>query len=485
MNKKSVFNILGRIILVEAALLILPTVCAAIYKETDALISFLITIAIAVVSGTLLTLFTKTKDLSLYAKEGFVIVALGWILLSAIGALPFVISREIPRFVDAFFETVSGFSTTGASILTTYNLSRSMFLWRSFTHFIGGMGILVLVMAIIPTHTGRSMHMMRAEMPGPIIGKLVPKIKSTAKILYTIYIVLTLLLVVLLYLGKMSLYESLVYAFGTAGTGGFAITAEGIGAFSPYIQWVITIFMLIFGINFNLYYLLLTKKFISVFKSGELWTYVSIVLVSTGLIAYNVHSYYDSFGELLRTSAFQVSSIVTTTGYATADFNLWPTLSKTIILLLMLSGSCAGSTAGGFKISRVIIMFKTIKAHLKHMLHSRSIETIRFEGKSIDKATSTGVLYYFAIYMICIFVVFFVVSFDVFDFETNMSATISCFNNIGPALGSAGPASNYAAFSDISKLTLSAAMLLGRLEIFPILLLFSPSVWSKQRKKLN
>lgn len=482
MNKNTVLHILGRIILVEAALLILPCICAVIYKETEALISFLITIAIALLLGSLLTIFTKSKDLSLFAKEGFVIVALGWILLSAIGALPFVLSREIPRFVDAFFETVSGFSTTGASILTHYNLSRSMLFWRSFTHFIGGMGILVLVMAIVPTHAGRSMHLMRAEMPGPIVGKLVPKIKTTAKILYAIYVALTILLVILLCLGKMPLFESLVYAFGTAGTGGFAITAEGLSAYSPYIQWVITIFMLIFGINFNIFYLLLTKKFISVLKSEEIWTYLGVVVAATGLIAYNIHSYYNSFSELLRVSAFQVSSIVTTTGFSTTDFNLWPTLSKTAILLLMITGACAGSTAGGLKISRVVIIFKTIKANLKHMLHSRSIETIRYEGKSIDRTTTGNILLYFAIYIVCIFVIFFIVSFDAFDIETNISATLSCFNNIGPALGAAGPASNYNAFSDISKITLSAAMLLGRLEIFPILLLFSPSVWTKQRK---
>jgi len=281
----------------------------------------------------------------------------------------------------------------------------------------------------------------------------------------------------------MPLFECFIYAFGTAGTGGFAITAEGLGSYSPYIQWVVTVFMLIFGVNFNIYYLLLTKKFISVLKSEELWTYISVFLVSAALITYNIHKLSGSFSETLRTAAFQVSSIMTTTGFATTDFDLWPSFSKIILFFLMLMGSCAGSTAGGLKISRVILIFKTLKANLKHTLHSRSVETIKFDGKTVDKVTINNVLCYLALYIACLVVIIFIISFDPFDFETHISAAVSCFNNIGPAFSAAGPTQNYAAYSDLSKLVLSAAMLLGRLEIFPILLLFSPSVWTKTRKR--
>ncbi len=481
MNRKMVFYILGRILLVEAALLLLPTVCALIYKE-KCVYAFLITIAIAILSALVLILPNRTKDRAIFAKEGFVIVALGWICLSVIGALPFTLSGEIPSFIDAFFETVSGFTTTGASIVADVEaMSHGILFWRSFTHWVGGMGILVLVMAIVPTDTGRSMHLMRAEMPGPIIGKLVPRIKTTAKILYLIYIILTVLLAIMLYFGEMSIFESIVHAIATAGTGGFGIKADSIGGYSPYIQWVITIFMILFGINFNLYYLLLTKKFTSALKSEELWTYVTIVLLSTGIITFNIYSDFSTISDAVRHSAFQVSSIITTTGYATVDFNLWPSLSKMILFILMFIGGCAGSTAGGLKISRAILLFKTVKANLKHMLHSRSVESIRFEGKTVDKPTINNVTSYFAVYFMCLLAVIIIISFDPFDFETHISAAVSCFNNIGPAFSVAGPASNYSAYSDISKLTLSAAMLLGRLEIFPILLLFSPASWTKKR----
>ena len=481
MNRKMVFYILGRILLVEAVLLLLPTVCAIVYKE-NCVFSFLITIGIAVASGILLILLNRTKDRMIFAKEGFVIVALGWICLSLIGALPFYFSKEIPTFINAFFETVSGFTTTGASILTDVeSMSRGLLFWRSFTHWVGGMGILVLVMAVVPTDTGRSMHLMRAEMPGPIIGKLVPRIKSTAKILYLIYISLTAVLVILLCLGGMTLYESLIHSFGTAGTGGFGIKANSIGGYSPYIQWVITIFMLIFGLNFNLFYLILTKKITSALKSEELWTYIAIVLCATAVITCSIYSQFDNLGETIRHSAFQVSSIITTTGYATVDFNLWPTVSKIVLFILMFIGGCAGSTAGGIKVSRIILLFKTIKANLKHMLHSRSIDSIRFEGKTVDKPTINNVTCYLAVYSMCLVAVILIISFDPFDFETHISAAVSCFNNVGPAFSSAGPAASYADYSDISKLALSAAMLLGRLEIFPILLLFSPTVWTKKR----
>lgn len=484
MNRRMVFYMIGQILKLEAVLMCLPLLCSVIYMESEA-ISFAITIAIAFSVGVLLSIFNKAKDKTIYAKEGFVIVALSWISLSAIGALPFVISGAIPNYVDAFFETVSGFTTTGASILSNVEsiTSKGLLFWRSFTHWIGGMGVIVLIMAIVPTDSGRSMHIMRAEMPGPIVGKLVPKIKSTAKILYLIYIALTLLQITLLCLGKMNFYEALIYSFGTAGTGGFGVKADSVASYSPYIQWVITVFMLIFGVNFNLYYLILIRKFANFIRSEELWTYIIFVLASVGLVTYNIYPAYRNIGEALRLSAFQVSSIITTTGYATTDFNMWPTLSKAILFILMFIGACAGSTAGGLKVSRIVLIFKNIRVNLKHMLHSRSVESVRFEGSKIDKDTITGTLNYFAVYFFCFTAIFLLLCFEPFDFETNISAVAACFNNVGPGFASVGPASSFAEYSAFAKLLLSLAMLLGRLEIYPILLLFTPKIWATSRRK--
>ena len=484
MNRKMVFYMLGQILKLEAALLSLPLLCSVIYSEKE-VFSILITIAVALALGFILTVFNKAKDKTVYAKEGFVIVALSWLVLSAIGALPFVISGAIPSYVDAFFETVSGFTTTGASILPNVEsiTSKGLLFWRSFTHWIGGMGVIVLIMAIVPTDSGRSIHIMRAEMPGPIVGKLVPKLKSTAKILYLIYIALTFLQVVLLCLGDMSLYESLIHAFGTAGTGGFGIKSDSIASYSPYIQWVITIFMLIFGVNFNLYYLILIRKFANVIKSEELWTYIILVLASVGLVTYNIYPSYKNIGEAIRLSAFQVSSIITTTGYATADFNMWPSLAKAILFILMFIGACAGSTAGGLKISRIVLVFKNIRVNLKHMLHSRSVESVRFEGARVEKDTIVGTLGYLAVYLFCFTAIFLLLSFEPFDLETNISAVTACFNNVGPGFEGVGPTSSYAAYSAFSKVLLSFAMLLGRLEIYPILLLFTPKIWATSKRK--
>lgn len=453
MNRRMVLFMLGRIITLEALILLLPAVCSLIYKEIHTFLSFIITSAIAACIGFVLSGFKKPKDKTIFAKEGFAIVSLAWILMSAIGAVPFVLSGEIPSYVDALFETVSGFTTTGASIMTDVEASsHGILFWRSFTHWVGGMGVLVLFMAIFPTDTGRVMHVMRAEMPGPIIGKLVPKIKTTAKILYLIYIVLTATEMLLLYLGGMSVFESIIYSLGTAGTGGFGIDADGLSGYSAYCQWVITIFMLIFGVNFNLYYLILTKKVRSALKSEELWTYLGIVAAATIAIAIDIYGNYG--GDSVRTSAFQVASVISTTGYATTDFNTWSTLSKTILFLLMFSGACAGSTAGGLKISRVVLLFKSVRSNLRHMLHSRSVESIKFEGKRIDNETSASVMSYLAIYMLCFVVMFLAICFEPFDFETNISAVASCFNNIGPAFGVAGPMGSYAGYSDFSTLVL-------------------------------
>ncbi|MEE1185470.1 MAG: TrkH family potassium uptake protein [Acutalibacteraceae bacterium] len=477
MNRRMVLFMLGRIIMLEAFILMLPAACSLIYKEKS-FFAFLITIVIAFAVAFVLSVLNKPRDKTIFAKEGFVIVSLAWICFSAVGALPFVISGEIPSFIDSFFETVSGFTTTGASILTDVeSKSHGILFWRSFTHWVGGMGVLVLMMAIFPTDTGRTIHIMRAEMPGPIIGKLVPKIKSTAKILYLIYIVLTATEALFLLLGGMSPFESIVYSLGTAGTGGFGIKSDGLASYTPYQQWVITVFMVIFGINFNLYYLVLTKKVRSALKSEELWFYLTIVATATVLITVNIYDMYGNTSDALRNSAFQVASLISTTGYATADFNLWPTFSKGILFLLMFTGACAGSTAGGLKLSRVILLFKSVRSNLKHMLHTRSVESIRFEGKKVDNATITNVASYFALYMLCIAVILLLLCLEPFDLETNISAAVSCFNNIGPGFSSVGPMSSYAEYSDFAKLVLSCAMLLGRLEIYPMLLMFSPTVW--------
>ena len=477
MNRRMVLFMLGRIIMLEAFILMLPAACSLIYKEKS-FFAFLITIVIAFAVAFVLSVLNKPRDKTIFAKEGFVIVSLAWICFSAVGALPFVISGEIPSFIDAFFETVSGFTTTGASILTDVeSKSHGILFWRSFTHWVGGMGVLVLMMAIFPTDTGRTIHIMRAAMPGPIIGKLVPKIKSTAKILYLIYIVLTATEALFLLLGGMSPFESIVYSLGTAGTGGFGIKSDGLASYTPYQQWVITAFMVIFGISFNLYYLVLTKKVRSALKSEELWFYLTIVATATVLITVNIYDMYGNTSDALRNSAFQVASLISTTGYATADFNLWPTFSKGILFLLMFTGACAGSTAGGLKLSRVILLFKSVRSNLKHMLHTRSVESIRFEGKKVDNATITNVASYFALYMLCIAVILLLLCLEPFDLETNISAAVSCFNNIGPGFSSVGPMSSYAEYSDFAKLVLSCAMLLGRLEIYPMLLMFSPTVW--------
>ncbi len=484
MNRKIVFYMLGQILKLEAGIMLLPLVCSLIYHEFNIVTAFLITMAVALTLGFALTLLNKPRNKTFFAKEGFVIVALSWIVISAVGALPFVISGEIPNYIDAFFETVSGFTTTGATILSNVEgLSKGIAMWRSLTHWVGGMGILVLVVALLPTDSGRSIHIIRAEMPGPTMGKLTPKLRDMTKALYLIYVALTVCEIVFLVCGDMPLYEAIVHSFGTAGTGGFGVKNDSIASYSPYLQWVITVFMLLFGINFNIYYLLLVGRLRSAIKSEELWSYVGLFFGATALITYNIYNMSSNFAEAVRNAAFQVSSIMTTTGYATTDFNLWPGLSKGILFILMFIGACAGSTAGGIKVSRIILLIKRAISSLKHTIHPRSTETVRFEGKRVDNDTLTGVLVYFAIYFICFVIIFFILLFEPFDFETSMSAVAACFNNVGPGLSLVGPIGNYGIFSNISKIALSFAMLLGRLEIFPLLVLFSPSVWIKKRAK--
>lgn len=484
MNKRFVFYTLGRILVIESVLMLLPFLVGLIYGEKSTW-WFLITAVATFLAGFVLRFSFKKCDRTLFAREGFAIVALSWIAMSLFGALPFFLSREIPSYTNAFFETVSGFTTTGASILTNVEqLSQCMLFWRSFTHWMGGMGILVFMMAILPSDSGRSVHIMKAEMPGPIVGKVAPKVKDTAKILYLVYIAMTLAQIILLWAGDMNLFESVVHSFGTAGTGGFGIKADSIGGYSAYSQWVITVFMLLFGINFNLYCLVLLKRIKSALKSTELWCYFGIIAAAVIAIAVNVvttfANVYESVSDVIRHSAFQVASIITTTGYSTTDFNLWPGFSKLILLVLMFIGGCAGSTAGGLKVSRIMIMLKGIGRDLKSMIHPRSVTSVRFEGKPLEKATLHSVNSYIVIYSIIFFIIMLLLSLEPFGFETTFSATAACFNNIGPGFGEVGPMGSFEGFSDASTWLLSFTMLLGRLEIFPMLLAFSPLTWTKK-----
>ena len=481
MNRRMIFHIIGQVMKVEGLLLLVPAGVAALYGESCVL-ALLIGAAVAFGIGFGLARKSRPTDKVIYAKEGFVIVAFSWVLMSAVGALPFVISGEIPSFIDAFFETVSGFTTTGASILNDVEaMSKGLLFWRSFTHWIGGMGVLVFILAVVPTVSDRSIHILRAEVPGPTVGKLVPRMKDTAKILYMLYIVLTIVMVVFLLLGGMSLYESFIHAFGAAGTGGFGIKADSVGSYSPYLQWVITIFLIIFGVNFNLYYLILIGRIKTAMKSTEIWVYIALWVVSTAIIVMNLtpFGFYSSVGETVRHSAFQTASIMTTAGFSTVDFAMWPNLSKGLLLLLMCIGSCAGSTAGGLKIARVILLMKMIKREIRHMLHPRSVGVVKFEGKRVDDQTLRSASAYFIIYMVITVLIFLLICFDRYDLTTNLSATIACVNNIGPGLGQVGPMCSFAGYSDFSTIVLSVAMLLGRLEIFPILFAFSPSIWRK------
>ena len=482
MNKTIILKVLAKMLAVEAGLLIIPAIVSTLYGEVFTALCFLLT-ALAVTLLCLPAFFLKKKsDSSIYAKEGLVIVGIAWMAWSVVGAVPLTLCGDIPSFVDALFETVSGFTTTGATILTDIeSLSKGGLFWRSFTHWIGGMGVLVLVMAIIPVSDNSSMHLMRAEVPGPTVGKLVPKGKTTAKILYLIYLALTLVEVIFLICGGMPLYDSFVHAFGTAGTGGFSVKNMGIAYYdSSYINWVITVFMILFGINFNIYFFLIIGKFRDVLKNGELKVYLGIICAAAAAITIKIYPLFGSVGKAVEHAAFQVASIITTTGYATVDFNLWDSFSKTVLLFLMVTGACAGSTGGGIKISRVIIMVKTCSRSIKKLIHPKSVNVIRTNEKIVDMNTMHGVSVYVVMYMLIIMASLLAVSLDGFDTETNFTAVLSCINNVGPGLGLVGPMGNYSEFSPVVKLVFCFDMLLGRLEIFPLLMLFSPNVWRRK-----
>ena len=479
MNKRMIGYIIGRILLLEAGLMILPLLISFIYKESFTHnMSYLSVILLLIIVGFLLS-FKLPENKVIYGREGFVIVALSWILLSAFGALPFVLTKEIPSYIDAFFEVVSGFTTTGSSIITNLDpISHSNLFWRSFTHFVGGMGVLVLALAIFPKTYPSSVHVMKAEVPGPIFGKLVSKLSSTARVLYKIYVVMTLVVIILLMFGGLNLFESSLLAFGTAGTGGFGIRNGSILPYeSAYIEIVLGIGMLVFGVNFNVYYFILIGRVKEALTNEELKYYLVIVLISIILIVINISSRYDSMLQCIRDVFFSVSSVITTTGYSTADFGKWPIFSQFILLLLMFFGACAGSTAGGLKISRVVMMVKIYFAEIKQTLSPNRIVSIEYENKPLDMKIHKGILNYFLIYMIIFTGILLVVTVSTDDFMTAFSAVAATFNNIGPGLGKVGPAYSFAELTDINKLILSFGMLAGRLELFPMLILFSPSTW--------
>ena len=476
MNHRMVAQLLGKVLCTIAAVLLLPAFVCLLYRESP--LPFLaVTLIMAACGAGLLLL--KPRIQKIYAAEGFVVVGLSWILLSLFGARPFVISGDIPNYIDAVFETVSGFTTTGASNIPDIEaLTRGATFWRSLTHFLGGMGVLVFILAVLPMSGSRSIHIMRAEVPGPIVGKLVPSARKTAMLLYGIYIALTALEAILLLCGGMSLFDSIIHAFGTASTGGFSCRSLSIGYYdSAYIDIVVTVFMILFGVNFNLYYLILLGKGLDALKSEELRWYLGIILFAAVSIALNLGNTYGGFFQNLRYSFFQVGSIISTTGFGTADFSLWPTYSRWMLVLLMFIGACAGSTGGGIKISRVLILGKSIRLELHKQLRPHSVSIERLEGKPITDATIHSALVFFTCYFFLLFIGTVIVSTDGFDLLSSFTGVISCLSNIGPGLDMTGPMGSYIMFSPLSKIVMSICMLLGRLEIFPILMLFSPKVW--------
>ncbi len=478
MNYKAVFKMIARMLLVEAALMLLPMTTALIYGEDP--VPFLIPIAILGILGGTGLLTLKTDD-RIYSREGFVIVALSWILMSVAGALPFMISGCIPSFADAFFETVSGFTTTGSTILTDVEaLPQGMLFWRSFTHWVGGMGVLVFIMAIMPLSDIRSVHIMRAEVPGPTKSKLVPRMRDTAAMLYKIYIAMTAIEIILLMVGGMDLFDALINAFGTAGTGGFSSKALSIAAYdSAYFDIVIGVFMMLFGINFNLYYLILIGNIRTALKSEELHWYLGIIGISTAVIAIDISGIFHGVGQCLRYAFFQVSSIITTTGYSTADFNNWPTLSKAILLMLMVVGGCAGSTGGGVKVSRVVIACKSVVRDMRRLLHPHAVQAIRIDDNPVDKKDAHAAMIFLAAFFMLFSILFLITSLDGYDVVTSATAVLACISNIGPGLELVGPLGSFAIFSAPVKIALSFGMLFGRLEIFPMMMLFVPSTWHR------
>lgn len=479
MNYGMILHILGLAGCFEALFLVMPAIIALIYGE-EVFRVYLFSIVLCAVAGGALVIRKPGKS-TMFAREGFVAVALAWIWMSAFGALPFVLTGEIPSYIDALFETISGFTTTGASILTNVEaLSHASLFWRSFTHWVGGMGILVFILAIMPNGgNGTTVHLMRAESPGPSVSKLVPKIRSTAMILYAIYFGMTLLEILLLLASGMPLFDAVTLSFGTAGTGGFAIKCDSVGSYTMLQQGIITVFMILFGVNFTFYYCLLTKKRKHIFSMTEVWTYFGIIAVAILAIGINVMPLFESAGEAFHHAAFQVGSIITTTGFGTVDFNLWPAFSKTILVTLMFIGACAGSTGGGIKVSRLILLVKGITKEVSLAIHPRSVRKVRMEGRTVESEVIRSVNAFIALYLIIFVLSVLFISLDEMDLVTNFTAVAATLNNIGPGLEVVGPAGNFSSFSAFSKLVLCFDMLAGRLELIPMLMLLVPSTWKR------
>ena len=481
MNFKMMGRFVGKILLVEAVFMVPAMLISLWEREYAAVWAFLWSLlAVMAAAGGLLLLCRGPRN-QFYAKEGLACVGICWIVMSLLGCLPFYLSGAIPSFIDSFFEIVSGFTTTGSSILPEVeSLPKGILYWRSFSHWLGGMGVLVFLLAVSSiggSDNGFTMHLLRAESPGPNVGKLVPRMRKTASILYLLYIILTVINVIFLLLGDMSLFEAVCTAFGTAGTGGFGIKNDSIAGYSPYIQNVCTVFMLLFGVNFTCYYLLLLKQFKNVFLDEELRLYLGLTVGSIALIVWNLKGCYATLGETVRQAAFQVVSIITSTGYATTDFDLWPGLSKAILLSLMFVGACAGSTGGGFKCGRALLVIKSLRRSVRQVVHPQKVQVVRVNNQPVGEKVLQNTNAYLAAYVMIIILSYLLVSVDGFSITTNLSAVITCFNNIGPGFEMVGPSCNFAAYSTFSKLVLIMDMLAGRLEIFPILILFSRSTW--------
>ena len=481
MNYKMMGRFTAQMLLIEGIFLIPALLISLFLGESAAAYGLAVTLGLIALVGGPMYFFCRDAKSAFYATDGMVCVAVSWFVLSLVGAIPFYVSEAIPSYIDALFETVSGFTTTGASILPEVeHMAKGLMYWRSFTHWVGGMGVLVFLLAIAPSkgnEQGFTMHLLRAESPGPSVGKLVPKMRNTAAILYFLYITLTVLDFLFLIVGGMPVFDAVCTSFGTAGTGGFGIKNDSIASYSPYLQNVTTVFMLLFGVNFSCYYLLTQRQIKNVLKDEELRLYVLIVLGSIGLIVWNLGDFYPTLKETVRHAAFQVSSIITTTGFATTDFDLWPSFSKTILLCLMVIGACAGSTGGGLKVARVLLLFKSLKRNIAQMLHPRKVQVIRNNGSVVSERIVANTNAYLCAYVVLMFGSFVLISLDGYSVGTNFSAVLSCLNNIGPGMELVGPTCNFSIFSAFSKLVLILDMLLGRLEIFPILVLFSLQTW--------
>lgn len=479
MNYAMIVYILGQLLRCEAVFLLLPAVTGLIYREKEGWAFFAVAL-LAVLIGTIMAR-RRPRSSQIYTRDGSVTVALGWIVLSMFGALPFVLCGDIPFYVDALFETISGFTTTGASILNNVEaLSHASLIWRSFTHWVGGMGVFVFILSLMPMLSGSTMQLMKAESPGPSVDKFVPKVKDTAKLLYSIYVVITLTQVVTLLLAKTPLFDTLTLTFGTVGTGGFGIKNDSLASYTALQQNIITFFMIISGINYSAYFFIISRRFRDALHMEEVRWYLGIIFVSVAVIVVNIWPMYSGFGETLRHALFQVGSIVTTTGFSSTDFNMWPELSKTILILLMIIGACAGSTAGGFKVSRLLILLKSIKKELSCMIHPREIKKIRMDGHVVKPEVLQSAHVYLVIYWVFFLLAVLLISVDNFDFTTNFTAVAATFNNIGPGLGGVGPVSNFAGYSVFSKFILMIAMLIGRLELYPIMIMFMPSTWKRK-----